>query len=431
VTPATTRDVADAYVDLRPLLFSIAYRMLSSVSEAEDIVQEAFVRYQRSLADGTSVESPKAYLSAVVTRLAIDHLKSARVRREAYVGEWLPEPLVTDERVTDPEVAEQAESLSMSFLVLLERLTPLERAVFLSTTCSVRLRGGRPDRRADGGNLPPARGPARKFIAANRPRFDGQGRARRAPRAVLRAAGGRRRRPDRALAEDVIVHGDGGGKVPQWFEPIAGADKVARLSLGWEPGAGDGRNVERHEVNGQPGAVFRGPKAASSRSCRSRSSAAASRHPVDREPTSGHLGPVESLRECWTRPGANHRSPHRQGRCNVMFGLALREMAEAARPAFELPGQGPRLNEPAILRSELGAFHGPCGAPDLRHLTHHPHAVAMGHDIVVLSTVVRAIHCRICPCWLRRSEAFSGKRARSASCLPSMRRGRRASRRPT
>ena len=106
MTPTSTRDVADAYVDLRPLLFSIAYRMLSSVSEAEDIVQEAFVRYQRSLADGTTVESPKAYLSAVVTRLAIDHLKSARVRREAYVGEWLPEPLVTDERVTDPaEVA--------------------------------------------------------------------------------------------------------------------------------------------------------------------------------------------------------------------------------------------------------------------------------------------------------------------------------------
>jgi RNA polymerase sigma-70 factor (ECF subfamily) len=94
VTPTTTREVADAYVDLRPLLFSLAYRMLSSVSEAEDIVQEAFVRYQRSLADGTTVESPKAYLSAVVTRLAIDHLKSARVRREAYVGEWLPEPTV-------------------------------------------------------------------------------------------------------------------------------------------------------------------------------------------------------------------------------------------------------------------------------------------------------------------------------------------------
>ena len=106
--------------------------MLGSVSEAEDVVQEAFVRYQRALADDAAVESPKAYLSAVVTRLAIDHLKSARVRRETYVGEWLPEPLVTDEGAGDPaEHAEQADSLSMSFLVLLERLTPVERAVFL------------------------------------------------------------------------------------------------------------------------------------------------------------------------------------------------------------------------------------------------------------------------------------------------------------
>ena len=103
MTPAKARDdVAEAYVDLRPLLFSIAYRMLASVSEAEDVVQDAFIRYQRTLADGTAVESPKAYLSAVVTRLAIDHLKSARVRRETYVGEWLPEPLVTDDGAGDP-----------------------------------------------------------------------------------------------------------------------------------------------------------------------------------------------------------------------------------------------------------------------------------------------------------------------------------------
>ena len=93
--------VAEAYIELRPLLFSIAYRMLGSVSEAEDIVQEAFVRYQRALGKVAAVESPKAYISAVVTRLAIDHLRSARVRRETYVGEWLPEPLVTDEGAGD------------------------------------------------------------------------------------------------------------------------------------------------------------------------------------------------------------------------------------------------------------------------------------------------------------------------------------------
>ncbi len=175
MTPARTQpDVAEAYVDLRPLLFSIAYRMLGSVSEAEDIVQDAFIRYQRALAEHTAVESPKAYLSAIVTRLAIDHLKSARVRRETYVGEWLPEPLVTDEGAGDPAaIAEQADSLSMSFLVLLERLTPVERAVFLlhdvfdydfaevgrivgKTPATCRQHAVR----------------ARRFIAANRPRFD-------------------------------------------------------------------------------------------------------------------------------------------------------------------------------------------------------------------------------------------------------------------
>src|ERR1700742_5102696 len=108
---------------------SIAYRMLGSVSEAEDVVQEAFLRLER--VDPDTIESPKAFLATVTTRLAIDELRSARVRRETYVGPWLPEPLVAD---TEPDVAEHAEmsdSLSMAFLVLLESLTPAERAVFL------------------------------------------------------------------------------------------------------------------------------------------------------------------------------------------------------------------------------------------------------------------------------------------------------------
>src|SRR5690606_3416164 len=117
---------------LRPLLFSIAYRMLGSVSDAEDVVQEAYLRHQRALADGTRVESTRAYLSAVTTRLAIDHLRSARVRRESYVGQWLPEPLLTDGGEDDPAAhAEQSDSLSMAFLLVLERLNPVERAVFL------------------------------------------------------------------------------------------------------------------------------------------------------------------------------------------------------------------------------------------------------------------------------------------------------------
>jgi RNA polymerase sigma factor (sigma-70 family) len=124
-------DEGDAYQELRPLLFSIAYRMVGSASEAEDLVQEAYLRFHRAVAGGAEVDSPKAYLSTVTTRQAIDHLRSARARREQYVGDWLPEPLVTGE-AADPAVhAETADSLSLAFLVLLERLSPVQRAVFL------------------------------------------------------------------------------------------------------------------------------------------------------------------------------------------------------------------------------------------------------------------------------------------------------------
>src|SRR5919197_749141 len=123
-------DVETLFEELRPLMFSIAYRMVGSVSEAEDIVQEAFLRFHRSFSDGEA-ESPKAVLSTITTRLAIDHLRSARVRRERYVGTWLPEPLVTDAEPDVAEHAETADSLSMAFLVLLESLSPVERAVFL------------------------------------------------------------------------------------------------------------------------------------------------------------------------------------------------------------------------------------------------------------------------------------------------------------
>src|SRR5215470_1588709 len=121
----------DVYEDLRPLMFSIAYRMLGSATEAEDIVQEAFLRFHRETSGGTEVGSAKAYLSAVTTRLSIDHLRSARVRRERYVGTWLPEPILTEAEDDVALHAETADSLSMGFLVLLESLTPVERAVFL------------------------------------------------------------------------------------------------------------------------------------------------------------------------------------------------------------------------------------------------------------------------------------------------------------
>src|SRR3954454_25281108 len=123
------------YEEFRPLLFSIAYRMVSSVSEAEDIVQEAFLRIHRAEADGTKVDSPKAYLSAVGTRLSIDYLKSARARREQYVGQWLPEPLLTQSAPdaaahADAAVAETSESFSMAFLVLLESFSSFERGSY-------------------------------------------------------------------------------------------------------------------------------------------------------------------------------------------------------------------------------------------------------------------------------------------------------------
>jgi RNA polymerase sigma-70 factor, ECF subfamily len=297
-------DVAETYMDLRPLLFSIAYRMLSSVSEAEDVVQEAFVRYQQVLVSETAVESPKAYLSAVVTRLAIDHLKSARVRREAYPGDWLPEPLVTDEGAGDPAaITEQVDSLSMSFLVLLERLTPVERAVFLlhdvfeydfeeigrivgRTAATCRQHAVR----------------ARRFLAESRPRFEASDARRDELVGRFFAAAGRGDLDGliELLAEDVRVYGDGGGKVPQWYEPIVGADKVARLfaGLGRQMQA-MGASLELHRINGQPGAVFRGSRGGifSVMSVDVVDGRIAAIRSVVNPDKLGHLGPLESLRD--------------------------------------------------------------------------------------------------------------------------------------
>src|SRR5258705_9068603 len=124
-TPRVTHE------ELRPLLFSLAYRMVGTVGDAEDLVQEAFLRLHREQKEGSAIESPKAFLTTVVTRLAIDHLRSARVRREEYVGEWLPEPLLVDPDPGPAGEVELADTLSLAFLVVLESLSPVERAVFL------------------------------------------------------------------------------------------------------------------------------------------------------------------------------------------------------------------------------------------------------------------------------------------------------------
>jgi RNA polymerase sigma-70 factor, ECF subfamily len=260
VTDAETD--ARTFAELRPLLFSLAYRMLASVSEAEDVVQEAFLRYRRARDEGAAVASPKAYLSAIVTRLAIDELRSARARRETYSGQWLPEPLLTDEGAGDPAVlAEQADSLSMAFLLLLERLTPAERAVFLLHDVfgygydEVAGIVGRSE-----ANCRQIALRARRHVEAEKPRFEASRRERDELAARFFAAAGEGDVDGLVglLAQDVVVVGDGGGKAPQWGRPIVGADRVARLFARIvEQMALVGATFEPHEVNGQPGVIVR------------------------------------------------------------------------------------------------------------------------------------------------------------------------------
>jgi RNA polymerase sigma-70 factor, ECF subfamily len=260
-------DTAEIYQSLRPLLFSIAYRMLSSVTEAEDIVQEAFVRYHRAVTSSGQPESPKAYLSTIVTRLCIDHLQSARVRRESYVGDWLPEPLLTGPAPAatasqDPAAAaEQADSLSMAFLLLLERLTPLERAVFLLHDVF----GYDYDETAGivGRNAASCRQVAhraRQHVEAERPRFDVETSQRDelAARFFGAVQHGDMQALVSMLAADVEVHGDSAGAPTRWRRPIVGREHVGRLlaGLGSQLREAHG-SLERAEINGQPGALIR------------------------------------------------------------------------------------------------------------------------------------------------------------------------------
>jgi RNA polymerase sigma-70 factor, ECF subfamily len=248
------------YEDLRPLLFSIAYRMVSSVSEAEDLVQEAFLRIHRAEAGGEKIESPKAYLSAVVTRLSIDYLKSARVRREQYIGQWLPDPLLTD---TTPDAAAQAEtadSLSMAFLVLLESLTPVERAVFLLREVFDYDYGAIArivDRSEDNCRQLYVR--ARKHIDEERPRFEAtkEQQDELAHRFFAAAQQGNTQALVEMLAADVVVYGDGGGKAPSWMQPIYGPERVAKLMAGtFTEAIRLGAVLETTHINGQPGMML-------------------------------------------------------------------------------------------------------------------------------------------------------------------------------
>jgi RNA polymerase sigma-70 factor (ECF subfamily) len=248
---------SDLYGELRPRAFAIAYRMLGSVGEAEDVVQEAFLRMHQTLQRDERIASPRAYIATLVTRLAVDRLRSARVRRERYVGEWLPEPVVAEP--TPAEHAETADSLSLAFLVLLESLSPQQRAAFL-------LREVFEYPYAEvaeiiGTDVDSARhlvARARKHISERRPRYYASRRQREelAARFFAAAVQGDLPSLEALLAQDVALHADGGGKVPALARPINGRERVARtLSAGMSALPRLGVRIHATEVNGQPGAM--------------------------------------------------------------------------------------------------------------------------------------------------------------------------------
>jgi RNA polymerase sigma-70 factor (ECF subfamily) len=250
--------MAEEFEELRPLLFSIAYRILGSVAEAEDAVQETWLRYQAYPGQPTSA---KAFLSAVVTRISIDVLRSAHVRREEYVGPWLPEPLLTDPYQDPERSAELADSVSMAALLLLERLSPLERAVFVLREV---FGFGFPEVASAVGRSEAACRQlavrARRHMDAGRPRFEADRRER---DALATRFFGALREGDveglrELLAADAALAGDGGGKSPALARSVIGAGKVARLLASIFPWlVSIDVTLEQHEVNGQPGAIFR------------------------------------------------------------------------------------------------------------------------------------------------------------------------------
>jgi RNA polymerase sigma-70 factor (ECF subfamily) len=247
----------ESHDELRPYLFAIAYRMLGSVTEAEDVVQEAFLRYHEA---GVDPESPKSYLATVTTRIAIDQLRSARTRREVYPGQWLPEPLVDDEAVRH---AETADSLSLAFLHLLEQLSPVERAVFLLREVFdypydevAEIIDKSPD------NCRQILTRAHRHLAEGRRRFDVSREERNevASRFLAAWEEGDTEALVELLAADVTVYGDGGGKAPSVPVPLVGAERVAKALIGWGRQARErGVTYRATLVNGDPGVVFYDP----------------------------------------------------------------------------------------------------------------------------------------------------------------------------
>jgi len=248
-------DRVEIFDQNRPLLFSIAYRMTGSVMEAEDAVQEAYLRWQQAPEE---VRSPSAYLSTIVTRLCIDRLRSARVRREHYVGPWLPEPVVGERAREIGDSAELEDTLSMAFLVLLESLTPVERAVFLLREvfdyeyAEIASLVGKSE-----ANCRQISRRARQAVAARRPRFESSPeQEKRLMQGFLEASlAGDMETLLALLCEDVTLYSDGGGKARAALRPISGADNVARWLTGILRNVPPGFAVRQVQINGRPGLV--------------------------------------------------------------------------------------------------------------------------------------------------------------------------------
>ncbi len=289
--------------ELRPLAFAIAYRMLGGVSEAEDVTQEALLRVHRALDAGEEIASPRAFVATVTTRLAISELRSARARRERYVGEWLPEPIITDGHDDPAQHAEMADSLSVATLVLLESLSPEQRAVLLlhdvfdygysdiapivgKSVDNVRQLGSR----------------ARRHVEQRRPRFQTtrEQRDELVRRFFAAAEQGDLPGLEALLAHDVELTGDGGGKAPALARSQHGRSRVARMLINWFRLAArvPGVATRLAEVNGGPGALYLDAE--------QRLIAVVALEIADRQITSissivnpdklAHLGPVADLR---------------------------------------------------------------------------------------------------------------------------------------
>jgi len=241
----------------RGLLFSIAYRMLGSVADAEDALQDAFIRWQR--ASETDVRSPKAFLVTIVSRLCINHLQSARMQRETYVGEWLPEPLVTEPGSDVSRIAQVDESVSMAMLLILERLTPVERAVFLLGEIfeypHAEIAGMLGLSEANCRQLLKR---ARQHVRMERPRFSASGRQHTDLLERFHRAAGNGDMDGllALLSSDVVMHTDGGGKASALPLPIYGPDKVARAGIFGLTKLKTMSPLQRIvEINGEPGIV--------------------------------------------------------------------------------------------------------------------------------------------------------------------------------